>query len=51
MKSITLDDYANKYESIRIERQDGILEVTLHTNGDSLVFNKTIHIDVERINS
>ncbi|BAZ11583.1 enoyl-CoA hydratase/isomerase [Calothrix sp. NIES-4071] len=43
MKAITLDDYVNKYESIRMQRHNGILEVTLHTNGDSLVFNKTIH--------
>lgn len=43
MKPITLDGYANKYESLRMERKNGVLEVALHTNGDSLVFNKTIH--------
>ena len=43
MKMITFDDYANKYESIHLERQNGILEMRLHTNGGSLVFNKTIH--------
>lgn len=43
MKPITFDDYANKYESIRLERADGILQMTLHTGGKSLVFNKTIH--------
>jgi hypothetical protein len=32
----TLDQYANKYENVRMERRNGILEVTLHTNGDSL---------------
>lgn len=43
MKAITFDDYANKYEAIRMERNNGILEVALHTNGGSLVFSKTIH--------
>ncbi len=43
MKTMTFDDYANKYESIHLERQNGILEMRLHTNGGSLVFNKTIH--------
>ena len=46
MKTMTFDDYANKYESIHLERQNGILEMRLHTNGGSLVFNKTIHEDL-----
>src|SRR5437762_8837283 len=32
----TLADYANKYQTIRFERRDGILQMTLHTNGQSL---------------
>src|SRR5256885_11523386 len=32
----TLDDYANKYKSVRMERRDGILQMTLHTDGQSL---------------
>ncbi len=43
MKTITFDDYANKYESIHLERQNGILGMRLHTHVESLVFNKTIH--------
>jgi enoyl-CoA hydratase/carnithine racemase len=43
MKNISFEDYASKYESLRMERHDGVLEVALHTNGGSLVFNKTIH--------
>lgn len=43
MKPITLENYANKYESFHMERNNGILEVALHTNGGSLVFNKTNH--------
>lgn len=40
---IHLDNYANKYESFRMERKDGVLEVALHTNGGSMVFSKTVH--------
>lgn len=28
-----LKDYAKKYETVRLERRNGILQVTLHTNG------------------
>ena len=31
-----LEDYANKYQSVRFERRDGILQMTLHTEGQSL---------------
>ena len=31
-----LADYQNKYQSARLERRDGILQVTLHTQGQSL---------------
>ena len=31
-----LADYQSKYQSARIERRDGILQVTLHTEGQSL---------------
>lgn len=38
------EDYANKYSRIRMERDDdGILEVTLHTNGGTLVFGPEAH--------
>lgn len=33
-----LEDYALKYRVAKMERQDGILQVTLHTDGDSLRF-------------
>jgi enoyl-CoA hydratase/carnithine racemase len=32
----TLEDYANKYQSVRMERRDGVLQMTLHTEGQSL---------------
>jgi enoyl-CoA hydratase/carnithine racemase len=31
-----LEDYAEKYQSVRFERRDGILLMTLHTDGGSL---------------
>ncbi len=31
-----LEDYANKYETVRFERRDGILQVSLHTDGGPL---------------
>ena len=43
MKTISLNDYINKYETIRMERHNGILEVALHTNGGPMVFSKTVH--------
>ena len=30
------ENYANKYETIRMERRNGILQMTLHTDGGSL---------------
>jgi enoyl-CoA hydratase/carnithine racemase len=38
-----LSGYANKYETIRMERRDGILLVTLHTNGGPLQWGLTPH--------
>ena len=32
------EEYANKYEHIRMERRDGILQITFHTNGDTLLW-------------
>jgi len=43
VKTISLTDYTNKYESLRMERHDGILEVALHTNGGPMIFSKTVH--------
>ncbi|MEP6785233.1 MAG: enoyl-CoA hydratase/isomerase family protein [Sphingomonadales bacterium] len=36
-------DYSGKYESVRMTRQDGILEVELGTNGGSLVWGTLPH--------
>ena len=32
----SLDQYIDKYEHVRMERRDEILQITLHTNGDTL---------------
>jgi len=32
----TFDEYATKYQTARMERRNGILHVTLHTEGKSL---------------
>jgi enoyl-CoA hydratase/carnithine racemase len=37
------NSYREKYENIRMRREDGILEVALHTRGGPLVFNGHVH--------
>ena len=36
-------DYADKYQTIRMERRDGILQVTLHTDGGALQWGLLPH--------
>src|ERR1051325_4568836 len=38
-----LEEYANKYQDIRMQRRNGVLEVTLHNKGNSLVWNESVH--------
>jgi hypothetical protein len=38
-----LDDYANKYRHVAVERHDGILEVSFHTNGGPFIFSGRAH--------
>jgi hypothetical protein len=33
---ITFNEYATKYQHIRMERRNGILQMTLHTTGGTL---------------
>jgi enoyl-CoA hydratase/carnithine racemase len=42
-----LGDYAGKYETIRMRREDGILEMVLHTNGGSLRWSRHAHAELE----
>jgi enoyl-CoA hydratase/carnithine racemase len=37
------EDYRTKYENARMRREDGILEVTLHTDGGALVWSEVAH--------
>ena len=37
------DEYAKKYETIELERTDGIVEMTVHSNGKSLVWTAQAH--------
>ena len=39
----TLDEYANKYETVKFERRDGILQVTFHSHGGSLKWGGPAH--------
>ncbi len=37
------EEYATKYQTIQMQRRDGILEVTLHCKGGSLLWNESVH--------
>jgi enoyl-CoA hydratase/carnithine racemase len=37
------DSYRNNYDNVRMKREDGILEVALHSEGGPLVFNGYVH--------
>jgi enoyl-CoA hydratase/carnithine racemase len=45
----TLDQYAAKYQSARMERRDGVLEVTLHTEGQSLRWGFLPHAELPEL--
>jgi hypothetical protein len=38
-----LDDYATRYQTIRMERRDGILQMTFHTDGGPLQWGLLPH--------
>lgn len=44
----TFESYSTAYKHIRLVREDGILEVHLHTKGDSLKWGGTIHEEMGR---
>ena len=43
MRTHPFESYRDKYENVRMKREDGILEVALHTQGGPLVFNGYVH--------
>ena len=42
-----LDDYAEKFETIKLRREDGILELTVHTEGGPLRWDRMAHAELE----
>jgi enoyl-CoA hydratase/carnithine racemase len=44
---LAFDDYRNRYQTIRMRREDGILEVTLHTDGGPLRWSRLPHKELE----
>ena len=40
------EDYANKYENMKLTRRDGILQLTFHTGGKSMEWTQTVHDDL-----
>ena len=42
----SLEEYANKYETVRMERRNGILQVTFHTGDGSMVWDEVPHREV-----
>src|ERR1700691_5481114 len=41
-----LADYATRFQTVRLERQDGILLMTLHTNGAPLAWGAVPHAEL-----
>lgn len=46
---IDLSSYQDRYSCARVERENGILEVTLHTDGGPLVLNEAMHVELPRL--
>ena len=44
----TLGEYENKYDNIRFERRNGILQMTFHTNGGPLQWGGGPHEEFPR---
>jgi len=42
------EDYKEKFQGIRFRREDGILEMTVHTEGNSLRWGPTAHAELEQ---
>ena len=40
---VTLDSYASKYETVKIERRNRILQMTMHTNNRKVIWNTVAH--------
>lgn len=42
----TLQEIAGRYAHLRLEREDGILQVTLHSDGEDIVWDRQTHEEV-----
>jgi enoyl-CoA hydratase/carnithine racemase len=42
------DEYAESCQHVRMRREDGILELALHTNGGPAVWSATMHEELGR---
>src|SRR5918996_1112073 len=45
----SFEQYSNKYGHVRMERRDGILQITLHTNGDTLQWDAVPHRELPQV--
>ncbi|MFQ6028164.1 MAG: enoyl-CoA hydratase/isomerase family protein [Dehalococcoidia bacterium] len=45
----TFEEYADKYQFVRMERRNGILQMTLHTNGDTLQWGSEPHRELPHV--
>src|SRR4029077_21186354 len=43
MKPQAFESYHDKYENVRMKREEGVLEVALHTRGGPLAFDGYVH--------
>src|SRR6266478_8248872 len=43
MKTPVFESYREKYQNVRMKREDGVLEVALHPRGGPLEFNGYVH--------
>ena len=44
-----LEDYANRFQFVKLERHDGILQMTLHSDGDTLQWGAGPHSELPEV--
>ncbi|MGO9063086.1 MAG: enoyl-CoA hydratase/isomerase family protein [Candidatus Binataceae bacterium] len=43
---IKFENYKDKYQHIKLDRRDGIVQLTIHTKGDTLKFSSLFHTEI-----
>jgi enoyl-CoA hydratase/carnithine racemase len=43
---VKFDNYKDKYQHIKLERRDGIVQMTIHTKSDTLKFSSLFHTEI-----